>query len=51
MAHASVTEGRSNPLVGGVKPTGVVTPARPDAAAGCGIPPPATKGAAEGTYA
>ena len=41
-------EGRSNPLVSGVKPTGDVTPARPDAAAGCGIPPPATKWPAEG---
>ena len=42
-----MTEGRSNPLVGGVKPTGDVTPARPDAAAGCGIASPATKWAAE----
>ena len=45
-----MTEGRSTALVGVVKPIGVVTPARPDAAAGCGIPPPATKWPAEGIY-
>ena len=50
MAHAPVTEGRSNPLVSGVKPTGDVTPARPDTAARLENLPPATKSMAEPIY-